>query len=245
MVHVKLFFVNFAVQEQAASESTTSSEEENSLGAGSSSSGGSSSTAAANALAANRRDELANIRQISRQQLANALARVDMSSFNSLSNIAQRNVDEALGGDDRPRTSASANSGSTATTVPSTATSGSTASGSSGGIISSTFRNELERALQMFQQPTAAGAVENMDVEPSVDAAAAEAALDEPEDADDGVAGDESDVLPRCYRRHRFTEQLRTMAAMGFINHTQNVNYLTLADGNVEHAINLLMLGMN
>lgn len=223
----------FAVQEQAASESTTSSEEENSLGAGSSSSGGSSSTAAIN-IAANRRDELANIRQISRQQLANALARVDMSSFNSLSNIAQRNVDEALS-DERPHTSTSTTTG--------TATSSSAAAVGSSAITSELFRNELARAFQSLQahQP----AVENMDVEATVDSNSGNAVVDEPEDDDDAVAGDDSDVLPRCYRRHRFTEQLRTMAAMGFINHTQNVNYLTLADGNVEHAINLLMLGMN
>lgn len=84
-----------------------------------------------------------------------------------------------------------------------------------------------------------------MEVESGGVAAAAAAPSDDVDDDDDGDAGDDSDVLPRCYRRHRFTEQLRTMAAMGFINHTQNVNYLTLADGNVEHAINLLMLGMN
>ncbi|XP_060646156.1 uncharacterized protein LOC132784512 [Drosophila nasuta] len=229
-------------QEQAASESTTSSEEENSLGAGSSSSGGSSSTAAVNvaaAAAANRRDELANIRQISRQQLANALARVDMSSFNSLSNIAQRNVDEALG-DDQPQTSAGAGN-NTASTASTTA-----AGGATSAISSELFRNELARAFQSLQsqQPPTATAtnapVENMDVE-----TADHDAADDPEDDDDAVAGDDSDVLPRCYRRHRFTDQLRTMAAMGFINHTQNVNYLTLADGNVEHAINLLMLGMN
>lgn len=174
-----------------------------------------------------------------------------MSSFNSLSNIAQRYVDEASS-DDRPRTSASATSGSTgSTTAPLSAAAGAASAGAAtasatSGITTELFRNELARAFQSLQQPTAASAVENMEVEPSADAAAvAEAALDEPEDADDGVAGDDSDVLPRCYRRHRFTEQLRTMAAMGFINHTQNVNYLTLADGNVEHAINLLMLGMN
>ncbi|XP_023171287.2 uncharacterized protein LOC111599762 [Drosophila hydei] len=226
-------------QEQAASESTTSSEEENSLGAGSSSSGGSSSTAAAN-LAANRRDELANIRQISRQQLANALARVDMSSFNSLSNIAQRNVDEALN-DERPRTSTSAAASGTV------AAAAGTTAGSAAAISSELLRNELARAFQSLQHQQPTPAVENMDVESvATDASESAAVVDEPEDdEDDAVAGDDSDVLPRCYRRHRFTDQLRTMAAMGFINHTQNVNYLTLADGNVEHAINLLMLGMN
>ncbi|ALC47035.1 CG3223 [Drosophila busckii] len=213
-------------QEQAASESTTSSEEENSLGAGSSSSGGSSSTAAAN-LASNRREELANIRQISRQQLANALARVDMGSFNSLSNIAQRNVDEAQG-DEQPRTS-------TATATPA-ATAAATAAVSS--ISTEQFRNELARAFQSLQ-PTATSTAESMEVETTP------AAVDETLDDDDAAADDDSDVLPRCYRRHRFTEQLRTMAAMGFINHAENVNYLTLADGNVEHAINLLMLSMN
>ncbi|KAI8046081.1 uncharacterized protein LOC128264464 [Drosophila gunungcola] len=228
-------------QEQAASESTTSSEEENSLGAGSSSSGGSSSTAVAAAAAANRRDEMANIRQISRQQLANALANV--TSFNSLSNIAQRNADEALQGDERPRT----------TSAPLAAVGGGLGTGagsssgpsSSGSISSELFRNELARAFQSLaqQQPSP---VETMDVESAVapvPESVASATADDVDDEDDG--GDDSDVLPRCYRRHRFTEQLRTMAAMGFINHTQNVNFLEISDGNVEHAINLLMLGMN
>ncbi|XP_017026848.1 ubiquitin-like protein 7 [Drosophila kikkawai] len=232
-------------QEQAASESTTSSEEENSLGAGSSSSGGSGGTAVAAAAAANRRDEMANIRQISRQQLANALANV--TSFNSLSNIAQRNADEALHGDERPRTSTSAPLVGTGSGPGTGAASSSGASGTS-SISSELFRNELARAFQSLsqQQP----AVESMEVESGGGAAAAAAGAaatpsEDVDDDDDGDGGDDSDVLPRCYRRHRFTEQLRTMAAMGFINHTQNVNYLTLADGNVEHAINLLMLGMN
>ncbi|XP_016960473.1 uncharacterized protein LOC108031491 [Drosophila biarmipes] len=228
-------------QEQAASESTTSSEEENSLGAGSSSSGGSSSTAVAAAAAANRRDEMANIRQISRQQLANALANV--TSFNSLSNIAQRNADEALQGDERPRTT-SAPLGGIGGSAGTGAASSSGAS-SSGSISSELFRNELARAFQSLaqQQPPP---VESMEVEtggaPTADAVVT-APADDVDDEDDG--GDDSDVLPRCYRRHRFTEQLRTMAAMGFINHTQNVSYLEISDGNVEHAINLLMLGMN
>ncbi|EDV91236.1 uncharacterized protein LOC6568163 [Drosophila grimshawi] len=223
-------------QEQAASESTTSSEEENSLGAGSSSSGGSSSTAAAN-LAANRRDEMANIRQISRQQLAIALARVDMSSVNSLSNIAERQGGEALG-DERPRSSTAA---TTSVTGP-----GAAAAVAAPTISSELLRNEVARALQSLQQQapppsSSASAVESMDIESALDTVSRDAVVDEHDDDEDGVAGDDSDVLPRRYRRHRFTEQLRTMAAMGFINHTQNVNYLTLADGNVEHAINLLM----
>ncbi|XP_043652460.1 uncharacterized protein LOC122619538 [Drosophila teissieri] len=227
-------------QEQAASESTTSSEEENSLGAGSSSSGGSSSTAVAAAAAANRRDEMANIRQISRQQLANALANV--TSFNSLSNIAQRNADEALQGDERPRTTSAPLAG-----VGAAATAAGSSSGAinSGSISSELFRNELARAFQSLAQNQPAP-VENMEVESGggpVPELVATAPVDDVDDEDDG--GDDSDVLPRCYRRHRFTEQLRTMAAMGFINHTQNVNYLELSDGNVEHAINLLMLGMN
>ncbi|XP_044313148.1 uncharacterized protein LOC108037782 [Drosophila rhopaloa] len=224
-------------QEQAASESTTSSEEENSLGAGSSSSGGSSSAVAA-AAAANRRDEIANIRQISRQQLANALANV--TSFNSLSNIAQRNADEALQGDERPRTTSAPQAGVGG--VLGTGAGGSSGASGSGSISSELFRNELARAFQSLaqQQPSP---VENMDVESAVAPVLESATADDVDDEDDG--GDDSDVLPRCYRRHRFTEQLRTMAAMGFINHTQNVNFLEISDGNVEHAINLLMMGMN
>lgn len=213
-------------QEQAASESTTSSEEENSLGAGSSSSGGSSSTAVT-----------ANIRQISRQQLANALANV--TSFNSLSSIAQRNADEAQQVGSGP---------SAAAPAPSTAPAAASTSGASGsgGISSELFRNELDRVFQSLAQQQPPSQVENMDVEPGNASSTDTSAMgDVHEDDDDDDGGDDSDVLPRCYRRHRFTEQLRTMAAMGFINHTQNVNYLTLADGNVEHAINLLMLGMN
>ncbi|KAH8327115.1 hypothetical protein KR074_003050 [Drosophila pseudoananassae] len=210
-------------QEQAASESTTSSEEENSLGAGSSSSGGSSSTAVT-----------ANIRQISRQQLANALANV--TSFNSLSNIAQRNADEALQEGSGPSSAAPA-------TAPAAAPSGSSGATGSGGVSSELFRNGLDRLFQSLAQQQPPSQVENMDVEPGNAPSTETSAVGDAHEEDDN--GDESDVLPRCYRRHRFTEQLRTMAAMGFINHTQNVNYLTLADGNVEHAINLLMLGMN
>ncbi|XP_017090395.2 ubiquitin-like protein 7 [Drosophila bipectinata] len=213
-------------QEQAASESTTSSEEENSLGAGSSSSGGSSSTAVT-----------ANIRQISRQQLANALANV--TSFNSLSNIAQRNADEAL-------QEGSGSSSAAPATAPASAPSGSSGASGSGGVSSELFRNGLDRLFQSLAQqqpPSGASQVESMDVEPGNTPSTETSATGDVHDED--ADGDDSDVLPRCYRRHRFTEQLRTMAAMGFINHTQNVNYLTLADGNVEHAINLLMLGMN
>ncbi|XP_033167468.1 uncharacterized protein LOC117145792 [Drosophila mauritiana] len=229
------------LQEQAASESTTSSEEENSLGAGSSSSGGSSSTAVAAAAAANRRDEMANIRQISRQQLANALANV--TSFNSLSNIAQRNADEALQGDERPRTTSAPLAGVGG--ASGTGAGSSSGAISSGSISSELFRNELARAFQSLSQDQPAP-VENMEVESGggpVPERDGTAAADDVDDEDDG--GDDSDVLPRRYRRHRFTEQLRTMAAMGFINHTQNVSYLELSDGNVEHAINLLMLSMN
>lgn len=195
------------------------------------------------AAAANRRDEMANIRQISRQQLANALANV--TSFNSLSNIAQRNADEALHGDEGPRSSSSAPLVGVGSGSAAGAGSSSGASGTS-SISSELFRNELARAFQsLSQHQPAVPPVESMEVESGGVAAAAAAPSDDVDDDDDGDAGDDSDVLPRCYRRHRFTEQLRTMAAMGFINHTQNVNYLTLADGNVEHAINLLMLGMN
>ncbi|KAH8277337.1 hypothetical protein KR026_009231 [Drosophila bipectinata] len=226
VLHTLHYFAPFAVQEQAASESTTSSEEENSLGAGSSSSGGSSSTAVT-----------ANIRQISRQQLANALANV--TSFNSLSNIAQRNADEAL-------QEGSGSSSAAPATAPVSAPSGSSGASGSGGVSSELFRNGLDRLFQSLAQqqpPSGASQVENMDVEPGNAPSTETSATGDVHDED--ADGDDSDVLPRCYRRHRFTEQLRTMAAMGFINHTQNVNYLTLADGNVEHAINLLMLGMN
>lgn len=229
------------LQEQAASESTTSSEEENSLGAGSSSSGGSSSTAVAAAAAANRRDEMANIRQISRQQLANALANV--TPFNSLSNIAQRNADEAVQGDERPRTTSAPLAGVGG--AAGTGAGSSSGAISSGSISSELLRSELARAFQSLSQDQPAP-VENMEVESGegpVPEQAATAPADDVDDEDDG--GDDSDVLPRRYRRHRFTEQLRTMAAMGFINHTQNVSYLELSDGNVEHAINLLMLSMN
>jgi len=155
---------------------------------------------------------MANIRQISRQQLANALANV--TSFNSLSNIAQRNADEALQGDERPRTTSAPLAG-IGGSVGTGAASSSGAS-SSGSISSELFRNELARAFQSLaqQQPPP---VENMEVEsggaPVADAVVP-APADDVDDEDDG--GDDSDVLPRCYRRHRFTEQLRTMAAMGF-----------------------------
>lgn len=54
---------------------------------------------------------------------------------------------------------------------------------------------------------------------------------------------DDGDI-PSALRTHPYAEQLRTMQQMGFLNHEENLNFLNLANGNIEQAVNLLMAAM-
>ncbi|XP_061386259.1 uncharacterized protein LOC133321187 [Musca vetustissima] len=88
-------------------------------------------------------------------------------------------------------------------------------------ISADVLRNELQRALDTLVQPM--DTTEQQAVNTSV--------------TDDGD-------IPSALRTHPYAEQLRTMQQMGFLNHEENLNFLNLANGNIEQAVNLLMAAM-
>lgn len=164
--------------------------------------------------------ETARIRMISRQQLQTALAQIGYGSANSLSNIAQR------------ETSAAASGTSEASSTPlSTSASGER-------ISSDVFRNELLRALDSLGR-RAAGAPGSGS---SQDPVAMDTSEQEQQSANTSLT-DDGDI-PVVYRSHPYAEQLRTMLQMGFLNSEENLNYLNLANGSIEQAVNLLMAAM-
>ncbi|XP_017481700.1 PREDICTED: uncharacterized protein LOC108370800, partial [Rhagoletis zephyria] len=207
---------------EPATDSTNSSEEENSLGASTSNERSESGS----------QSENARIRMISRQQLQAALARIGVGSVNSLSNIAQRNSD------------ANSTSGTAATPDATAATSAPLSNSASGERISSAmFRTELQRALESLSQRSnqvGGSGVSNT----SQNAETHQMDTTESTTADNG-AGDESDDLPSQYRTHQYANELRTMAQMGLVNYEDNLVYLTIASGNIDVAVNLLMGAMN
>lgn len=164
--------------------------------------------------------ETARIRMISRQQLQAALAQIGFGSANSLSNIAQRNTE----------TSAAAATTSEANSTP-------LSSSTSGERISSdVLRNELQRALDRLGNRSSSTSSTSAALDPM--------AMDtlEQQSANTSMA-DDGDI-PVAYRHHAYAEQLRTMQQMGFLNHDENLNYLNLAGGSIEQAVNLLMAAM-
>lgn len=164
--------------------------------------------------------ENARIRMISRQQLQAALAQIGFGSANSLSNIAQRNTETSV-----------AASASDNTSTP--------LSSSSGERISSdVFRNELQRVLDSMGQRSSGssggGATGPQDP----------MAMDTLEQHSANTSMTDDGDIPVSFRTHEYAEQLRTMQQMGFLNHEENLNYLNLASGNIEQAVNLLMAAM-
>ncbi|XP_055850081.1 uncharacterized protein LOC129914747 [Episyrphus balteatus] len=162
--------------------------------------------------------EQARIRRISRHQLAAALQQAGTTSMNSLSDIAQRNTGATDSG-----------SGTNPQTPQAPA---------GGRILSSTFSNALARALGALgannanssnstETPEGSNneAMQWMDSDP----------LDVPSPSDD------INDLPARYREHQYADQLRLMSQMGFTNYAENISYLTITNGNVENAVNLIM----
>lgn len=199
---------------EPATDSTNSSEEENSVGSNERSSSRDGTS--------RNRSETARIRMISRHQLQAALAQIGYGSANSLSNIAQRNSE----------TSAAASATSEASSTPlSTSASGER-------ISSDVFRNELLRALDSLGQRVSGNSTETSGQDP--------VAMDTTEqEAQSNISPlDYENDIPWMYRSHPYAEQLRTMLQMGFVNHQQNLNYLNMANGNIEQAVNLLMAAM-
>ncbi|XP_013103038.1 uncharacterized protein LOC106084109 [Stomoxys calcitrans] len=161
--------------------------------------------------------ENARIRMISRQQLQAALAQIGVGSANSLSNIAQRNTETSGGA-----------SASEATSTP-------ISSSTSGERISSdVFRNELQRVWDRLDNSSAGGGSAHQD----------SMAMDTLEQQSANTSVTDDGDIPFAYRNHEYAEQLRTMQQMGFLNHEENLNFLNLASGNIEQAVNLLMAAM-
>lgn len=207
---------------EPATDSTNSSEEENSMSA---------STSNERPTTASQ-SENSRIRMISRQQLQAALARIGVGSVNSLSNIAQRNSDNV----NVPR--------ATGTSDATVDTSAPLSNSTSGERISSTmFRSELQRALESLSQRgsqvSGSGSSNSHQGRDSQQ-------MDTTETSSmDNVTEDVSDELPPQYRSHQYANELRTMVQMGLLNYEDNLVYLTIASGNIDVAINLLMGSMN
>ncbi|XP_011211224.2 uncharacterized protein LOC105231563 isoform X1 [Bactrocera dorsalis] len=207
---------------EPATDSTNSSEEENSMGASTSNDRPTSGS----------QSENSRIRMISRQQLQAALARIGVGSVNSLSNIAQRNSDNV---NVTPTTGT--------TSEAAAETSASLPNSTSGERISSTmFRSELQRALQSLGQRVSQVSSSGSG---NTDQGRDSQRMDTTETSTDPITGDDSDELPPQYRTHQYANELRTMVQMGLLNYDDNLVYLTIANGNIDVAINLLMGAMN
>lgn len=221
--YINVYFIPISIVSEPATDSTNSSEEENSMGASTSNERPGSGT----------QSENSRIRMISRQQLQAALARIGVGSVNSLSNIAQRNSDNV---NVTPATGT--------TSEAAVDTSAPLSNSTSGERISSTmFRSELQRALESLSQRgnqvSSSGSGNSDQVRDLQEMDTTEATIAH------NVTEDGSDELPPQYRTHQYANELRTMIQMGLLNYDDNLVYLTIASGNIDVAINLLMGAMN
>lgn len=147
-----------------------------------------------------------DIRQISRDQLSQALLLAGSASLNSLSNIAQRNA---------------STSQATSASVPST--SSTSASTSASGLISnSMFSNALSQALMSTNSSSAT---------PNPPSATQSQPSNEPAAANENLA-------------ERYVNELQTMHEMGLFDDLVNIQALTVSNGDVEAAINLVLSGL-
>jgi len=105
-------------------------------------------------------------------------------------------------------------------------------SGEASNLTADQVRTQLQRAMETIERRAEAMHAETT--------AANDVAMTEESNADDT-----GDVIPAHYRSHQYAEQLRTMAQMGFLNYEENLTYLNVSNGNIEHAVNLLMGIMN
>lgn len=164
-------------------------------------------------------------RRITADQLASALAFAGSSSFNSLSNISQRDADNRQSGTDQT------NQPSTSSSVP-----------ASNRITSSMFMNALSEVIQAQRRtndPNASN-TEPMDTSPPV-----------PIPTSVAVSG--NDVGAQTLSQHSTLEaslsqyrgELDQMREMGLTDTETNLQALIVCNGNVETAINLVFSGMN
>lgn len=160
-------------------------------------------------------NQQADIRAISRDQLAAALLMAGTSSRNSLSNISQRTV-PASGASSVPAvipsTSASSSSSSTATSA-------------AGQISNSLFTNALSQAL--LAQLAGAGAATA-----GSGSGGATASIAQP------AQGTNENLA------ERYADELQTMREIGLFDEMVNIQALVVSNGDVEAAINLVLSGL-
>lgn len=221
-----------------------------------------SSSAVGNA--SRQRSDRMQLRLISRQQLQAALTEIGFGSVNSLSNIAQRNTDEAAAQEEnRSAGDIAAGAGASAAVG---GTSGMSTSLSDERISQPFLRTQLQMALEALNrqnncnvsgevggrtnpgvvQPALRGNLTETDA--SLTARTASSAVDTAMaqgQVQDAMMTDDISLLPQRYRGHMYSNQLMTMAQMGFVNYEMNITFLGMANGNVESAINLLMTAFN
>lgn len=163
-----------------------------------------------------------DIRQISRDQLTQALLLAGTSSTNSLSNIAQRNQQQATPAF-RPTSTTSTESSSTSGAASAAAAS---AQSTASLISSSMFSNALSQAL------SAAGGT----------GASTQSTSAQP----NPVASGQQLNLPGSNDNlaERYASELQTMREMGLYEELINIQALVVSNGNVEAAINLVLSGL-
>lgn len=163
-----------------------------------------------------------DIRQISRDQLTQALLLAGTSSTNSLSNIAQRN---------QSQTSTSALPSTSSASASSTGPTTMSAPSSANLISSSILSNALSQALNGTGTGTAAsGALTQSTSAQSNPAPAVPNPLNLPGSNEN--LGD------------RYAAELKTMREMGLSEEMINIQALVVSNGDVEAAINLVLSGL-
>lgn len=163
-----------------------------------------------------------DIRQISRDQLTQALLLAGTASTNSLSNIAQRNQSQTSS-TSLPSTSSATSAGTGATAAAATAPSAASL------ISSSMFSNALSQALN------AAGGTGPGTVTGGT--ASTQSTSAQPNTAPPAPAL--SDNLAE-----RYATELQTMREMGLFEELMNIQALVISNGDVEAAINLVLSGL-
>lgn len=162
-------------------------------------------------------------RRITADQLASALAFAG-SSYNSLTNISQRDADNRQSTTDQPSTSGSAPA--------------------SNRITSSMFMNALSEVIQsqQRQRSTETNEPEPMDTTPATAAAAPQAPAAAPGDVGAQTLSQHS-TLEASLSQYR--AELDQMREMGLTDTETNLQALIVCNGNVETAVNLVFSGMN
>lgn len=166
-------------------------------------------------------------RRITADQLASALAIAGSSSYNSLSNISQRDADN------RESTTDPISQPSTSSSAP-----------ASNRITSSMFMNALSDVMQQSQRRQSSAAnptdPEPMDTSSSPATGGVSTAV---EDRDVGAqAQSQHSTLEASLSQYR--TELDQMREMGLTDTETNLQALIVCNGNVEAAVNLVFSGM-